>query len=181
MLIQTQDPLTLKDALPSFKHSTHIFLPINDCRSPNEAEGGSHWSLLVVSILDGVAFHYDSLRSSNRAFAAVAVHKLGILLGKPLRFLDLEDAPQQENGSDCGVFVCLEIKVLLLNRLLSANANMKIGMNLRSSEIDATRGRKEIIKLIEDFRREGKRRSQSRSRSPFRKSEDSKDPPRVGD
>lgn len=33
LLMKTADPLSLKSALPDFAKTTHIFLPINDCRS----------------------------------------------------------------------------------------------------------------------------------------------------
>lgn len=189
MLNMTPDPLTLKEALPSFTHATHIFLPINDSRSPGVAEGGSHWSLLLVSTIDGVAFHYDSLRPSNRGNAQLAASKLSTLLGgAPLKFLDLEDSPQQDNGSDCGVYVCLQMKYLLLHRLLQRGSTEKISMSMGREEVDAARGRKEMVKLIEGFRKEGTR-SHSRSRSPLgahrhghrHGHEHSKSPPRVGD
>ena len=65
MLMQTPDPLTLKDALPNFTRTTHIFLPINDARNVSVAEGGSHWSLLLVSVIDGVAFTYEAMTAFN--------------------------------------------------------------------------------------------------------------------
>ncbi|KAF4631720.1 hypothetical protein G7Y89_g6407 [Cudoniella acicularis] len=105
MLMQTANPLTLKDALPNFSKTTHIFLPINDARNVSVAEGGSHWSLLLVSVIDGVAFHYDSLSPSNYNEAMLATTRLSQLLGRSLRFMNLDDSPQQENGSDCGVYV----------------------------------------------------------------------------
>ncbi|KUL87707.1 hypothetical protein ZTR_05921 [Talaromyces verruculosus] len=102
MLLQTSDPRTLRDALPDFTRATHVFLPINDCRNVTEAEGGTHWSLLVVSIVDRIAFHYDSLPPGNRMEAGTITMKLGVLLNCPIRFVHLEDAPEQENSSDCG-------------------------------------------------------------------------------
>ena len=159
MLMQTPDPLTLKSALPDFSKTTHVFLPINDCRNVEVAEGGSHWSLLLVSVIDGVAFHYDSLSPSNEDEARHATRALGQLLGRPgLRFLNLDDSPQQENGSDCGVYVCLQMKHLLLRRLLRHTAKDKVTMSMAGRHIDAAGGRKEMLKTIEDFRREGQRR-----------------------
>ncbi|MCJ1341647.1 hypothetical protein MMC09_006943 [Bachmanniomyces sp. S44760] len=159
MLMQTPDPLTLKDALPDFSKTTHIFLPINDCRNVEVAEGGSHWSLLLVSLNDGVSFHYDSLWPSNSREAELASRKIGQLLGgKSLQYVDLEDSPQQENSSDCGVFVCVQMKHLLLGRLLRANAQEKISMSMRGKKVDARAGRKEMLKIIEEFRKEGERR-----------------------
>jgi sentrin-specific protease 8 len=158
MLIQTPDPLTLKDALPDFTRTTHIFLPINDCRNVEIAEGGSHWSLLLVSVVDGVSFHYDSLNPANHDEAQMASYKLGLLLGKKLQFVDLTDSPQQENSSDCGVFVCIQMRHLLLKRLLLADSKQKISMSMSGKTIDAGAGRKEMLKIIEAFRKEGERR-----------------------
>lgn len=158
MLMQTPDPLTLKEALPNFSRTSHIFLPINDCRNPSIAEGGSHWSLLLVSILDGVAFHYDSLNPANRNEAGLATRKIGQLLGRQLQFIDLADSPQQENSSDCGVFVCIQMRHLLLKKLLMAHAKEKVSMSMGGKRVDALQGRKEMLRIIEGFRKEGERR-----------------------
>lgn len=157
MLMQTPDPKTLESALPSFSETTHIFLPINDCRNVEVAEGGSHWSLLLVSVIDGVAFHYDSLAMSNQEEARLATTKMGQLLGKNLIFTNLEDSPQQQNSSDCGVFVCIQMKYLL-KRLLAANSKDKVDMGLGGMGIDAAKGRQTMLKIIEDFRKEGEKR-----------------------
>ncbi|KAI5271847.1 cysteine proteinase [Aureobasidium subglaciale] len=158
MLLQTREPLSLKSALPSFEHTTHIFLPVNDCRDVEHAEGGSHWSLLLVSVVDGVAFHYDSMCPSNLEEAKMLSHHISQLLQKPLKFVNLDDSPQQENGSDCGVFVCLLMQHLLLGRLLQAHAQDKVSMSMKGKAVDATGGRKEMLRVIEMFRKEGERR-----------------------
>jgi len=183
MLMQTPDPLSLKEALPDFTRTTHIFLPINDARNVSVAEGGSHWSLLLVSVIDGVAFHYDSMTPSNYNEAQLATHKISQLLGRPLRFMNLEDTPQQDNSSDCGVYVCIQMRHLLLKRLLSANAREKVSMSMGGKLVDASGGRKEMLRTIDGFRREGERRrshDDSRSASPFpRKGEKGRSPPRI--
>jgi sentrin-specific protease 8 len=158
MLMQTPNPLELKSALPDFTRTTHVFLPINDARNVSVAEGGSHWSLLLVSVLDGVAFHYDSLSPSNYNEAHLATNQLSHLLGTRLRMVNLEDSPQQENGSDCGVYVCIQMRHLLLKRLLSANAREKVSMSMGGKLVDAAGGRKEMLRTIEGFRKEGERR-----------------------
>ncbi|TVY22525.1 NEDD8-specific protease, partial [Lachnellula hyalina] len=158
MLMKTPSVLSLRDALPDFTSTTHIFLPINDARNVSIAEGGSHWSLLLVSVIDGVAFHYDSLSASNYNEAMLATQKISELLGKGLRFMNLQDSPQQENGSDCGVYVCILMRHLLLKRLLSANAREKVSMSMGGKVVDASGGRKEMLRTIEGFRKEGERR-----------------------
>ncbi|KAJ0418075.1 hypothetical protein BJY00DRAFT_303043 [Aspergillus carlsbadensis] len=176
MILQTPNPHSLRDALPDFSRTTHVFLPINDCRNVTEAEGGTHWSLLLISIVDGIAFHYDSLPPGNYWEAKTVTAKFGALLNRPIRFINLEDSPVQENGSDCGVFVCLSMRHLLLKRLLKANSTEKISMSLGGWKVDARSGRKEIAKTIEGFRKEGERR-RSASLSPAGKK--SKSPPRI--
>ncbi|KAF2433300.1 Ulp1 protease [Tothia fuscella] len=183
MLLQTPDALTLKSALPDFSKTTHIFLPINNATSVTIPESGSHWSLLLVSAIDGVAFHYDSLGNDNEYPAENVTQKMGALLGKRLRFIHMRDAPQQENGSDCGVFVCMVMQKLLLERLLRADSSDKVSMSLGASHkgLNPREGRKDMIRVIEGFRKEGERR-RSRSPSPYRKKDDrSKSPPRIGD
>lgn len=158
MLMQTPDPVTIRTALPDFSRTTHIFLPINDSQNPMAAESGSHWSLLVVSVIDGVAFHYDSMGQSNLGEAMNATDKLSQLLGRPLKFMNLPDSPQQDNGSDCGVYVCMQMRHLLMKRLLNANSSTKISMSMGGKMIDASGGRKEMLHIIEKFRKEGERR-----------------------
>lgn len=158
MLMQTADPLSIKEALPNFSTTTHVFLPINDNTDVTQAEGGSHWTLLLVSIIDGVSFHYDSLGDSNEREARSTTMKLEQLLGKRLRFIPMHDSPQQENGSDCGVFVCVLMKHLLLKRLLRADASKKISMSMKDAHINAKDGRKTMLRVIEERKKEGERR-----------------------
>lgn len=72
--------------------------------------------------------------------------------------MDLRDSPQQENSSDCGVFVCIQMRYLLLKKLLMAHAREKISMSMGGKSVDARYGRKEILRTIEAFRQEGERR-----------------------
>ena len=181
LLYKTPDPMTLKSALPDFSKTTHIFLPINDCRSVDVAEGGSHWSLLLVSVLDGVSFHYDSLTPSNHHEAQSVSRRISYLLGRPLNFMEMHDSPQQENGMDCGVYVCLLMQYLLMQKLLQAPSQKKVTMSMKGKEVDAAGMRKEMLRTIEYFKKEGERR-RSRSHSPsVRSSSKSRSPPRVGE
>lgn len=111
-----------------------------------------------MSLVDGVAFHYDSLPPGNIQEAHHLTQKLSRLIGRPLRFIDLPDSPQQENSSDCGVFVCLNMRHLLLKRLLMVRTNEKVSMSMGNRRVDAKEGRKEMLRIIEEFRREGERR-----------------------
>ncbi|KAJ3477404.1 hypothetical protein NLG97_g8850 [Lecanicillium saksenae] len=163
MRTQTQDMRQINNTLPNLAKATHIFLPINDNHNVGDAEGGSHWSLLLVSVLDGVAFHYDSLGGANYSEGNLTTRKLSQVLGRQLRFVNLEDSPQQENGSDCGVFVCLLMRHLLVKRLLSANAREKVSMSMAGKMVDSHGGRKEMLRIIDNLRKEAERRRSSAS------------------
>ncbi|CAK7210746.1 hypothetical protein SBRCBS47491_000883 [Sporothrix bragantina] len=164
-----------RKALPDFRSTTHIFLPISDATDLSRSESGTHWSLLLVSIIDGVAFHYDSMGTSNLREARNVTARMAVILGRPLRFRHIDDTPQQDNGVDCGVFVCVLMRFLLVKRLLNAHAREKVSMSLGGKMIDAQGGRKEMLRIIENLRREGQRR---RSESPF-VSERKSDVPRI--
>ncbi|ROV90400.1 hypothetical protein VPNG_10023 [Cytospora leucostoma] len=166
------DPQGIRSALPDMTKVTHIFLPINDAVSRTQPDG-SHWSLLLVSRIDGVAFHYDSLGGANNGEGHRAADRLGRLLGMPLRYQCIQDCPQQENGNDCGVFVCILMRHLLVKKLLNANAREKVSMSMSNKMIDSMGARKEMIKIIESLRKEGERR---RSASPYGKQDA---PPRI--
>ncbi|KAI1107559.1 cysteine proteinase [Jackrogersella minutella] len=168
LLMKNKDTEMVRSALPDFRGITHIFLPINDNRNVSAPEGGSHWSLLLVSIIDGVAFHYDSMDGSNNAEAWEASKRLSSVLGKALRFHCLPDSPQQENGSDCGVFVCITMRHLLVKRLLSVNAGEKVSMSMAQKAIDSIGARKEMLKIIENLRKEGERRRLTPNNTPPR-------------
>jgi len=176
MLWQTPDPRTVRDALPDFSRTTHAFLPINDCRNVNEAEGGTHWSLLLVSIVDRIAFHYDSLPPGNTREAQQVTMKLSDLLNQHIQFVPLEDSPIQENSSDCGIFVCLSMRHLLLKRLLKAKSHEKVSMSLAGRRVDAAAGRKEIMRIIDNFRKEGVKRRSNSLGPPYKRS---RNPPRI--
>jgi hypothetical protein len=108
--------------------------------------------------VDGVSFHYDSLPPGNVRKGQFCAQQLSALLNQPLRFINLTDSPEQENGSDCGVFVCLNMRHLLMKRLLMVRADEKVSMSLGGKKVDAREGRKEMMRIIEDFRKEGEKR-----------------------
>ncbi|KAI5810221.1 Ulp1 protease family protein [Peziza echinospora] len=142
----------IEQALPPLREASHLFLPINDNPNPAIAEGGSHWSLLVVGLQDRVAFHYDSMMDGNDRFAREVTKKLEVLLNRRMSFYSLPDTPQQDNSSDCGMHVCMTMKHLLLRRLLQAPASQNVDMSMAGKRQDATQGRKDMLKLIEKLR-----------------------------
>lgn len=158
MLMQTPDPRNLRDVLPQLMQCTHIFLPINDAHDAGVADGGTHWSLLVASVIDGTAFHYDSMSPTNYAYGAHACKQLSIFLNRRFEYMNLPESPKQYNSSDCGVFVCMTMEHLLLRRLLNVNSKEKVTMSMRNFEIRASVCRKEMLRVIDGFRAEGEKK-----------------------
>ncbi|KAM3454403.1 hypothetical protein MY3296_003086 [Beauveria thailandica] len=144
----------IRQSLPDLSKVSHIFLPINDNDRPNDPAGGSHWSLLLVSLKDGIAFHYDSFGDINNKHANDTTARLAKVLGRNLTFVNLENTPQQGNNDDCGVFVCLLMRHLLVKRLLSASARSKVNMSMSGKVVDSNGGRKEMLRIIENLRKE---------------------------
>jgi len=89
----------------------------------------------------------------------------------------MEDAPQQDNSSDCGVFVCAVMEELLLKRLLKTRQAGTVDMDLGRGRVDARRKRHEMVELIEQLRDKAVR---TESKSQHRHDMQSQSPPRIG-
>ncbi|KAJ2881547.1 Cleavage polyadenylation factor subunit clp1 [Coemansia aciculifera] len=110
---------SLRSALPTDMHSKEIiFIPINNSNSFVHVEGGSgsHWSLLIyVKHVNPTYHYYDSMANINYQYALAVKSKLDVILfgagsqGPPMI---THSCPQQENGSDCGIFVILYTDLL---------------------------------------------------------------------
>lgn len=152
-------PESIKVAVPSFTSSTHIFLPvsstsiflpISDSGHVSLSESSSHWSLLLVSVTDGVAFHYDSRSPLNYEEGRQATQKISTLVSRSLKFYDLCDGPPLDSVHDCGVHVCVVMRHLLVRRLLNAKYNEKVSMSMATKMVDFEAARKTIRKAIEE-------------------------------
>ena len=92
------DPLQLRD-------KDVIFWPLNNSQEVSK-QSGSHWSLLVFNKATLTFMHLDSMRtSSNRSEADFFAHKFRSYFKAADACVHVADFPQQQNGSDCGVYV----------------------------------------------------------------------------
>ncbi|ODQ78535.1 hypothetical protein BABINDRAFT_20337, partial [Babjeviella inositovora NRRL Y-12698] len=130
----------LKGVLPPLEKADFIFLPVNDNSDPELVEGGSHWSLIVISILDDKAFVIDTLDAANHREARHIVKQVGYYLGNPS--IDIEElkVPQQINGSDCGILVS-QISAILAGKLVNAKDDHTIDFTMKQYGISAIDGR----------------------------------------
>jgi sentrin-specific protease 8 len=86
-------------------------LPVNDNPDASLAEGGSHWTLLVLDATSGASrprfVHHDSLGVVNVPAARCLAAALRPLLPDAANGAPLVEGPTptQVNGHDCGVYV----------------------------------------------------------------------------
>ncbi|EEB05750.1 NEDD8 protease Nep2 [Schizosaccharomyces japonicus yFS275] len=145
-LSQAPDPREIAGALPpELMKASYLFLPINDT-SESGIEGGSHWSLLVVSVEQGVGYYYDSMTNGNANDCNLVVRNLSILLNKRFTIKQMK-VPQQVNDCDCGLHVCENTRILLY-RLLQKPYVSKVDMNLEGTQVDTVKLRKDLMRLI---------------------------------
>ena len=89
-----------------------IFMALNDNADPQQAFGGSHWSLLVYDRNDDGFYHFDSAgqHSGNIALAEDSARQFAVAFGEKQhrpRVKPVANSPRQTNGYDCGMFVLL--------------------------------------------------------------------------
>jgi sentrin-specific protease 8 len=88
-----------------------VLLPVNDNPDASLAEGGSHWTLLVLDATAGASrprfVHHDSLGFVNVPAACCLADALRPLLPDADNGAPLVEGPtpMQVNGHDCGVYV----------------------------------------------------------------------------
>jgi len=122
-----------------------IFMPINDNSDFKKASGGSHWSLLVFNKAKMQFEYYDSAGIMNLSSAKATASKLGPLLqskGIPI-FTIMENCPQQQNMSDCGIY-CLYFAEYLASAFMG-KTDKSIGEEITPS---STKEKRSIILQI---------------------------------
>ncbi|XP_001640237.2 sentrin-specific protease 8 [Nematostella vectensis] len=87
--------------LPKYQR---VFFAVNN-NEVKMSTGGSHWSLLVYCKRSNIFSHYDSLSEANSNAAKELANQVGLILKDPGPSYEEALCPQQENGSDCGVYV----------------------------------------------------------------------------
>lgn len=115
-----EDAADLIEARSSFRMQDRMLVlcPVTDSENPNEADSGTHWSLLVCwrgsSMASWRCAYYDSLTSQLRTMKAMQkAASLGErLLGRTVP-VDFGSCAQQTNSYDCGVYVLTFSRIIL--------------------------------------------------------------------
>ncbi len=128
-----------------------IFIPINDNDDETgmEAEGGSHWSLVMYDRATGQFNYYDASGDSNYRAALKTTAKIAHFLDSSIPYNDPKaiklhsrKAPQQQNGFDCGMYM-----LAYSDALAQAGANDEKALDKITPSF-VTNMRKEILELI---------------------------------
>lgn len=130
--------------LCNLTRQTHIFIPLST------AEPRLHYSLLIVSMLDARAFHYDPLWPKNHELALRVTKQFSDAV-KVLHFHEA-DTPELQNeyGNDSGPYVCIVMRHLL--RRLLVPKGQPVSMDMGSKMVDEEGARLEIMRTIEELR-----------------------------
>lgn len=136
------------DPLVQNQNREFIFFAVND-HDVLESSGGTHWSLLVVSIPEMMLFHFDS-NQSNFDNARVLGYKVATYFSFPLTG-SVENALclQQSNGYDCGIHVICNTEHLAHHA--SFYQQIKNYPQLKPESINTKRS--EILRIIDQLKK----------------------------
>lgn len=137
------------DPLVKNQHREFVFFALND-NDLIESAGGSHWSLLVLSLPEIMMFHFDSSAGSNNNQARELGYKVARYFSFPLaRSVENVTSLQQTNGYDCGIHVLCNVEQLAHHAI----HYKKIKTCPRVTPEAVKMKRKEIIAIIEQLRK----------------------------
>lgn len=131
------DPISLKEVMPQeLSDSQIVFCAVNDNIDFDDAQGGSHWSLLICLRELGVCLGVDSMRGGNENEMRKLTEQFGLMFNRQLNYKEINGSPQQINGSDCGVIV-LAITMIYINRILNLESNEIVNWELDNVRVNA--------------------------------------------
>ena len=83
-----------------------VIMPINN--NQQNSVGGSHWALLCFYRSENKFLFFDSCKNMNLVCARRAGEMMTAILGATSpSFIVVQDTPQQNNSSDCGLHMLL--------------------------------------------------------------------------
>ncbi|KAL6847100.1 hypothetical protein ACP4OV_022953 [Aristida adscensionis] len=106
-----------------------LLFPLNDNEDVSKANGGKHWSLLVLDLraLHNPRFlHYDSAGGANIQSAHRLINTLRPMLPDDINIIEA-GTPQQENLYDCGLYVIAISAAICRWAMFHAEANSVAG------------------------------------------------------
>ncbi|XP_077210079.1 cysteine proteinases superfamily protein [Tasmannia lanceolata] len=151
---------SLKDVIEPLKLSDKklAIFTVNDNDDVNEAEGGTHWSLLAYDRDTNTFIHHDSVKELNgrcarKLYKAVVGFVGDHDLASSARFVEIS-TPQQKNGYDCGLYVLAIAKVICHWHMDGLRKTGDHWFSSLEAQVDAcavAEMRNEILRLIQNL------------------------------
>ncbi|OEL19477.1 NEDD8-specific protease 1 [Dichanthelium oligosanthes] len=135
-----------------------VLFPINNNEDPSIADGGTHWSLLVLDQrVPGIRrfSHYDSAGGLNDPFAQHLVERLTPLSGREVILIESQ-GPQQDNGYDCGLFLIATAKEICRWWMSSSEEDWKVVVARQVNPGSVAALRVDLLQRIESSLRKKK-------------------------
>lgn len=143
-----QDPAQLASVLPrEMAKAEVVFLPVNDNVDFADAQGGTHWSLVVCLPKLRMCFGLDSMQGANDREMRQLAGQLGAFYESDFEYRELW-TPQQRNGSDCGVVV-LALTALYVARIIALEAGEIVQWDLQGVRVNPLACRVWMARVVE--------------------------------
>ncbi len=128
-----------------------IFMAVNDNPNVTQAEGGTHWSLLIWVRQECTFVHLDSYGGVNNEPARDTAKKLHAVLSTEgsMKFV-APLVPQQTNGSDCALYLLKFAQILATDLTQWSASQLKILKCV--TPLSIIHFRKELLDIIESKR-----------------------------
>ncbi len=126
-----------------------VVLPINNASRQSPCNGGTHWSILLLTSVDGHFYHFDSV-GTNRGSAKTVAGKLQrqLCFSNP-RLMHLGSATQ-DNSWDCGLFALMNAE-RAIQHLLQGGEGSTLTPAKKS---DVSKMREHVLQVIRDVSKE---------------------------
>lgn len=117
-IMNCPDTESLRDFIEPLKlpEKRLVIFPINNNDDVEQAEGGTHWSLLAYEKTSNVFVHHDSCGGLNSYYARklykAVVGFMSSSNSARVQYIECHGSPQQENAYDCGLYVAATAKAI---------------------------------------------------------------------
>ncbi len=127
-----------------------VVLPINNAsRQNNSCQERTHWSILVLTPVDGHFYHFDSVGTNRGAAKTVAGKLQRQLVFSSPRLMHLGNA-NEDNFSDCGLFALMNVEKAI-SHLLQGRDGSEL-TTARKQDVDKMR--EHVLQVVRDVSKE---------------------------
>ena len=115
----------IRPDLPDLAEVTHVFFLVLDINQ-------THWSLVIISIVEQLVVHYISQLRPYRnqdVVKSLVTRAAEWCWWTKVKIEEMEGAlGQSSTNENCGVYVCITMRYLLIRRLLQADPRQQVSI-----------------------------------------------------